>query len=232
MRRILGFALLLFLVVALAHGNASAVTIHNGLWTDPLGLIYGKVLSGSEESGYTYDPTTLAYTILGPTTTEGDARDWYWVHDAGGNAADYHTGILYDLGGLADQLVVFPIIDHGPLPQEADEYDVWFSNDLVNWTEGTLTDLYDQGWSPDPNVADGWTTVWTAPFGQFRYASVAWGNPGNPDASYLYEDGDAEIDAVAGLVNGQPVSPVPEPGTLFLLGAGILPIARRLRKKS
>jgi hypothetical protein len=103
------------------------------------------------------------------------------------------------------------------------------SNDKVIWSEAKLVTLYDQGWSPDPNIADGWTTVWEMPSGTtFRYASVAWGNPGNPDPSYYYMDGDAEIDAVAGLT--EKGGAVPEPGTVALFLSGILPLTVMLRR--
>jgi hypothetical protein len=210
---------------------AGAINIVNGTFTDPVGLIFGTLIGGSDGGGYTPNPADpgYAYVYNGGLPGYGDARDWNWVHDIGGPASNAPTGLWFDLGGLADQLVVFPIIDHGPVAEESFEYTVFFSNDLVNWTAGTMTDMYTEGWSADPNIADGYTTVWTAPFGQFRYASVAHGNPGNPDPSYAYADGDAEIDAVAGLLNGGAVG-VAEPGTLALLGIA-LPLAWYRRRK-
>ncbi len=225
-----------FLALFAGSTGVRAATIVNGTFADPAGLIYGTYLQGSEGGGYTPDPTNYGYVVDGGLPSYGNARDYYWLHDTSagsGSAADATAGLWYDLGGQANKLVVFPIIDHGPVLEESFEYDVFMSDDKVNWTEATLETLYDQGWDPDPAIADGYTTVWTLGVGQtFRYASVAWGNPGNPDPSYAYADGDAEIDAVAGLrADGTPVDPVPEPATFALLGLGLLPLGWRLRKR-
>ncbi|MBI5837552.1 MAG: PEP-CTERM sorting domain-containing protein [Candidatus Eisenbacteria bacterium] len=229
MRKPLLPMLALLLALAVASGPADAVTIINGTFTDPSGLVYGKYLQGSEDGGTSYDPTTYNYTLTGSFGGYGDARDWNWIHDSGGSVANVLTGLWFDLQGQANKLVVFPIIDHGPVGPESFEYDVYLSNDLLSWTEAKLDVLYDEGWSGNPNIADGWTTVWTAQSGQtFRYASVAWGNPGNPNPDYYYADGDAEIDAVAGLTEAG--GAVPEPGTMLLLALGLVPLAAKLRK--
>jgi hypothetical protein len=232
--------LLILAVVVLFAGStgARAANIVNGVFTDPAGLIYGTYIQGSDDGGITPDPTDpfYGYTTDGGQPAYGNARDYRWLHDnssGSATAANAQTGLWYDLGGLANKLVVFPIIDHGPVLQESFEYDVFMSNDKVNWTEATLETLYDQGWDANPAIADGYTTVWTMGLNQsFQYASVAWGNPGNPDQSYLYGDGDSEIDAVAGLKrDGTSVDPVPEPASVALLGLGLLPIGWRLRKR-
>jgi hypothetical protein len=72
------------------------------------------------------------------------------------------NGTISDLGGQANQAVVFPIIDHGPLPYEAAEYTVYPTNDptstnLSHWYLALLDQVYLQGWEADSvSLADGW----------------------------------------------------------------------------
>src|SRR5262249_13166976 len=144
----------------------------------------------------------------GATTGIGNAngRDFYWVQDTGaggtfggatGGAPS--QGIIWDLGGQANQAAVFVFVDHGPVPGEVLENTAWFSNDPnaadAFWTPGLLTHVYGDGWSPDPNIADGFVAVYQLPGGTtFQYVSVTWGGPGA-----VTRDGDNEIDAVGGL---------------------------------
>src|SRR5690606_24494318 len=69
-----------------------------------------------------------------------NSLDWYWTQVLRTNAAgvavpdgagtDYEPsrGRIYDLGGEANRVAVFPISDHGPLPCESFEYTIWLSN--------------------------------------------------------------------------------------------------------
>jgi len=102
------------------------------------------------------------------------------------------------------------------------------------WTQAFLTHVYLQGWSPNPNVADGFAAVYKLPTNDtFRYVSVSWGGPGA-----IQRDGDDEIDAVGGLnvagggVGGGGGGAIPEPSTVLLLGtamAGLLYGIKRRR---
>ncbi|MCR4288387.1 MAG: PEP-CTERM sorting domain-containing protein, partial [Deltaproteobacteria bacterium] len=210
--------------------------VDDGLFVDPTGFALGTYISGADGQGWSDTPTNFNYCYgCGTGVGNGNARDFYWLHDQanwayidgvwGGNPVN---GLQFDLGGQANKVVVFPSIDHGPLPEEALEHTVYLSNDLLAWTRATLETAYQEGWSPDPNIADGWVGVYSgAPSTTWRYASVVHGG-----ASSLITDGDTEIDAVGGLTESGGGVNVPEPATALLLGAGFagLALVRRFKK--
>lgn len=166
-------------------------------------------------SGYSNDPASYAYSCGGATVEEYGARgnclDMWWLQDGGDG--DVPTGNVWDLGGPSNQTAVFPIIDHGPLPQEAIEYTVYLSNNpnattvgtdgSTQWVLATLDKVYLEGWI-STWIADGFTTVWRLGGGQtFRYVNVVSGGVGS-----IQHDGDDEIDTVIGLTSGgEPVCP-------------------------
>jgi hypothetical protein len=138
--------------------NPNTTCIEDGLWTDPSGFALGTYLKGADGQGFGYDPTTLgAYN--GNTTGVGNAngRDFYWVQDSG-NQTSFpggaiggrpSQGIVWDLGGQANQAVVFPFVDHGPVPGEVLENSVWLSNNPNaadgGWTQAALNHVYGGG---------------------------------------------------------------------------------------
>jgi MYXO-CTERM domain-containing protein len=164
-------------------------------------------------SGYSYDPLSYAYTCgsepLAIYTARGNCLDMNWLQDGGDNQVA--SGNVWDLGGPSNQVAVFPIVDHAPLPGEAMEYSVYLSNNPTatsvgtdgetSWVLAHLDRVYLEGWHPGW-IVDGFTTVWRLPDAQtFRYANVVAGGPGA-----LHRDGDDEIDAVIGLTfDGDPV---------------------------
>lgn len=106
---------------------------------------------------------------------QANSLDWYWTqvsrtHDDGSAVADGEAGYyipwrgrIYDLGGEANRVVLFPITDHPPLPCEAFEYTVWLSNnpdatsiapdgspDPNQWNPARLIRAYTQGWTQNP----------------------------------------------------------------------------------
>jgi MYXO-CTERM domain-containing protein len=101
-----------------------------------------------------------------------NSLDWQWTQvlrtrDDGSVVADGEPGYyvpwrarIYDLGGEANRVVLFPITDHAPLPCEAFEYTVWLSNDpdateiappgsadSRMWNEARLIRVFTQGWT-------------------------------------------------------------------------------------
>ncbi|MBK8257047.1 MAG: DNRLRE domain-containing protein [Polyangiaceae bacterium] len=175
--------------------------------------VYSTTVTGC--SGYSYDPPSWAYTCGGASQADFNERgrclDMWWLQDTGNNDLNKSITTVWDLGGPSNQVAVFPIIDHGPMPQEAIEYTVYLSNNpnataagsdgSTQWVQAQIAKVYLEGWHP-AWIADGFTTVWQLPGGQtFRYVAVPAGGPGS-----LIQDGDHELDTVLGLTfGGEPV---------------------------
>ncbi len=221
--------------------DPNVTCIENGLWTNPANFVLGNYVGGAEGFGTGVDNTVLgSYNGVGSAAANANALDFAWVQDTG-NTGTFggavggapSKGIIWDLGGQANQLAVFVFVDHGPVPGEVLENTAWLSNDpnAVDglWIQANLTHVYGGGWSPDPNISDGFVAVYQLSGGAtFRYASVTWGGPGA-----ITRDGDNEIDAVGGLtIEGTGVGTVPEPATFGLLGLGVIAMAGLRRRKT
>jgi hypothetical protein len=215
-----------------------------GTYTDPSGLIFGNMIAANASAyGTTFDKIGFGYSIDAANTAYGNARDYKWVQNTGTNTGTSTAldqpwlGTIWDLGGLANQAVVFPIIDHGPLPQEAAEYTVYLTNtpastNPADWSLALLDQVYLQGWEADATaLADGFTTVWKLGGGAtFRYVSLQ--GVGSQAIQPIAGNED-EIDTVAGLTaEGTGVGSVPEPGSLALAGLGLAVLTYVRRRKS
>ena len=229
--------------------DPTVTCIDNSLWSDPSGFALGSYVKGAEGMGGTIDPTGFNFngaTVDGTFPGNANNLDFFWVQDTG-NGMNFGGGItggrpsqglIWDLGGQANQAVVFVQVDHGPIPGEVLENTAWLSNDPNavdgDWTQAFLDHVYLQGWSPDPNIADGFVAVYRLQNdATFQFVSVTHGGPGA-----VHRDGDNEIDAVGGLsargcgVNDPACQQVSEPGSMALVGLmfGILGLVRRQRR--
>ncbi len=136
--------------------------------------------------GRTHTPTILTgYTCSSMGVPElgtdralyANSLDWYWtqvtrttdtgatVTDGVGGFYEPTRGRIYDLGGEANRVVLFPVTDHAPLPCEAFEYSVWLSNDPdaaetapesapdpSKWNPARLIRVFTQGWTRNPTA--------------------------------------------------------------------------------
>ncbi len=222
--------------------DPNTTCIENSLWQDPTGFSLGSYVQGADALGGTIDPTGLNFdstTVDGTFAGNANARDFFWVQDNGNGTtfSDGSTGgrpskgIVWDLGGQANQAVVFVQVDHGPVPGEVLENTVWLSNDPnapdSGWTQAFLEHVYAEGWSPDlSHIADGFAVVYRlANNATFRYVSVTHGGPGA-----IRTDGDNEIDAVGGLTAAGGGVSVPAPTPLAMVVLILSGLAARRRR--
>ena len=116
--------------------GATNLKVYTNTFTDPSGLTFGSLINPSSVAGFgqTTGLLNFAYSSGVGSATNGNSRDYGWIQNVASNltnsvAADRPwIGNIFDLGGQANKAVVFPIIDHGPLPHEAIEYTVYLTN--------------------------------------------------------------------------------------------------------
>jgi len=226
--------------------GSTDLKVSTGTYTDPSGLIFGNMIDANATAyGTTTGKLNYAYSIDAANVAYGNSRDYKWVQNTGTNTTTNTAddkpwlGTIWDLGGQANQAVVFPIVDHGPLPQEVVEYTVYLtdtpnSTSLADWHLALLDQVYLQGWEADNiSLADGFTTVWKLAGGAtFQYVSLQ--GVGSQALQPLYGNED-EIDAVAGLTaegGGVGGGTIPEPGSLALAGLGLVALTYSRKRKS
>ncbi|MEQ1601444.1 MAG: hypothetical protein ABL885_06715, partial [Methylophilaceae bacterium] len=141
--------------------GATDLKVSTGTYADPAGLVFGSVITANASAyGTTTGKLDYAYSIDSANTAYGNARDYKWLQNTGTNYSTNTAqdkpwlGTIWNLGGQANQAVVFPIVDHGPLPQEAVEYTVYLTNtpgstNLADWSLAVLDQVYLQGWEAD-----------------------------------------------------------------------------------
>lgn len=176
------------------------------------GYTAGTLVSAINTGGcvcYSQDSTgtgSFSYTAGGGLFSNANAIDEYWIQTSGTIGET-----VFDLGAPSEKAAIFNTIDHGPLPQEAIESSVFFSDSITGpWTPAVVERVWLEGFHPNLGIKwDGFVyAVGTGTADTFRYISIIHGG----DAS-LQHDGDNEINGVLGL-NGDFNPTVPESSTV------------------
>ncbi|KPJ95518.1 MAG: hypothetical protein AMJ53_02655 [Gammaproteobacteria bacterium SG8_11] len=214
-------------------GYEASATLHNGTIdtsTLAIGDFMGRNAATPNAASFGDSGVSVGWDDnwiggVGDANTNGDALDGLWTQI-------FADGGWWDLGAAYDSVAVFSAQDHGPYLGEGLEYHIFGTNTL--WdngslsTEALLTDVYLDGWrthnTAEDSNANGWLSDDISGVFQldnsYRYIKlVAWG-------ASPYDE--PEIDAVAGVIK------VPEPGSLALLGVGLVGLGfmRRRMKNS
>ena len=202
-------------------GSAGAYVIHDG--TLAVNHVFGQYLDGAEYNGYWlgHDNAYAGPSAIGFSAGNsifdsalGDLYDGSWVQDYSGpwglvDQVWNGVGAVWDLGTPSATVDVFPFVDHGEIAfEEGTEFRVFGSNDLSVWTAATFEETWTGGYNP-VTVYDDYTSRWRFGGQAFRYVGLESGN-----WETLFDSADCEIDAVA--------RPVPEPGTVWMLGLGLV----------
>lgn len=193
--------------------------VFNPVGYNPASLVATPWATGSVSTGRSLDLTgTGGYDYVTPGSSPfvaGGAIDDQWIQ-----TSPRVGDTVFDFGVPVLNAAVFPVIDHGPLPQETIESTVYLSNDLVTWTEAHVLRVFLEGFQPNLGIQwDGFSyVVGTGTNQSFRYASIINGGPGA-----LQHDGDDEINGMLGF------NDVPTPGAASLMILGLVSAGRRRR---
>src|SRR5262245_25211443 len=181
---------------------------------------------GTGESSDLTGTGSYAYTSGGDKFIAANSIDTKWIQTSPTIGAT-----VFDLGAPSTKAAVFPVIDHGPIPQESIESTVYLSNNLIDWTQAVVERVWLEGFQPNLGILwDGFVyAVGTGTGDTFRYASIINGGPGA-----LQHDGDDEINGMLGL-NSNFTPSAPDGGStalLVALGFGSLALVARKIKSA
>jgi hypothetical protein len=203
--------------LAAAAASALGATCDDG--TAPIG-IFGTVIA-ADGTGYQADPFAAPdydYVLNSPMGLgAGDAVDFHWVHESSGTGAA--SGTQWSFAIAATEFILYPSIDHAPIPEEGLEGTLWGSADNgATWLLGRLVHIWEDG-ANAASLDDDYASLWLFSAPVDRISATA----GLVQSDYSFPSTDVEIDAVA-------IHRAPEPGILLILGAGLLAALRRSRR--
>ena len=153
---------------------------------------------------------------------ENADHNWLQFMDLDPNGT---TAIRMTSAAATDSLIAVAGYDHGiGTPYEGMEFILWGSNDGLNWTPGTISAIYRDGFDTslvDLGLYDNYSSQWS--FGtSYSEFSITGGN----HLLNFSQDPEGEIDAV--------YAPIPEPSTcaLLLAGLGVVGYSARHRART